>query len=385
MFVLATAVAFQDDLCQRGATESAGSSSSSLLQASTVRNRAKPYPTEPIPYPPAENATQLLATDQGGDDVDAHLVEWSSRSQSQSNLCIDIPGDGEYFAPEFMLIGAEKAATSSFMLMFQTAGVIFPSNFNDSVLAPHAVPKELHIFDVDDRFESGKAFWLHHFPKCSRGVRMVATDFTPSYLYHWVAPERIRASYAEQSSKVKFGVIMRDPLLRAHSSFHYWKRGVGRYLCDREFIEVEFSAYVKGHLLNGGDPCGLMKAGDYSVLLERYFKEFNASQFTIFPFKQLTQPARNDSTAFRDLWHSLGLAGDAEEPEPVRGNDQPHPSLQDDLDADTLSALEAHIAETMPVSKLATLLSASEQKPTLAGYKGDLYQESIAAWLQENW
>jgi len=303
------------------------------------------------------------------------------------NLCIDLPGDGKYLAPEFLLLGAEKAATSTFDVMFNTAGVFYPTNFNDSWLAEYPVNKELTIFNMESRFDMGRGFWLHHYPECLQTSRMVGIDFTPSYLADEKAAERIQAFYGDQSSQIKFGVILRDPIKRMHSAFHFWKQGQGKQLCSREDIDVEFQDYVLRMLdqYAPADPCDLLYSGDYAVQLQRYFEVFDASQFSVFLFKQVVAPVDNSSTVISDLWQRLGLQGEDVPPEAPHVNVNDHPSLHEELDANTLVALESHLSLSQGAEKLATMLTTAEEMPMLAEYVGEGDIGSVVTWIKDNW
>jgi len=241
----------------------------------------------------------------------------------------------------------------------------------------------------------GRAWWLHHYPICSQTERMVGIDFTPSYLADEKAPERIQAFYADQSSQVKFGVILRNPIKRMHSAFHFWKQGQGAELCSREDIEVEFQQYVTG-MLAGVDPCGLLRSTDYAAQLQRYFDLFKPSQFTILLFKQISAPEENESTAISDLWQRLGLQGvpkiwDNETtdvgapPEAPHINENSHPPLEEDLDVDTLAALELNISNTIGADGIAKVLTATDEMPLLAEYGGMDDVESVVQWIESNW
>lgn len=260
--------------------------------------------------------------------------------------------------------------------MFQSEGVVPPKRNGKEI-------KEVHVFNRDDSIRKGKSWWLEHYPKCDQSKRMVATDFTPCYLHDEQAPLRIRAHYGEQSSNVKFGVILRNPLNRMHSAFHFWKRGLGRGLCAEEQIGVTFEVYVRGILL-GSDPCNIVTIGHYAAQLQGYFNVFSPSQFTIMLYQQITAPQDNVSVVISDLWDGLGLQGGGP-PQVVHANSQPHPTLEQDLDASTLEALKAYIDSDRLAHRLAELLTVTQQKPTLAGYSGPGDQASVAPWIQANW
>merc|ERR1719198_315488 len=146
-----------------------------------------------------------------------------------------------------------------------------------------------------------------------------------------------------------------------HSAFWYWKRGLGRPLCERMYIDVPFQKYAQ-EVLAGRDRCGLLNLGHYALQLQAFFKFFSPSQFTILLFHHVTAPLQNRAAAISELWHSLGLQGGSPPPV-IRSNSNGHPSLEQDLDAHTLAALQTHVQQTAGADLLARVLIAANQKP----------------------
>lgn len=377
--------------------------SSSLLQSS-VAKRSRKHVAEAVPDASLGNIPKRIELlHNSASEVERWYLQEVLYPEGvvsgESNLCINLPEDGEYLAPEFILLGCEKCASSTFASMFsKNPGVTLPFGVDPYTSQPNSTIKELSIFNFPDRFSLGIQFWLKHYPKCSRSKRMVATDSTPGYLYDPEVPGRMRMFYGEQSSKVKFGVILRDPLLRMHSAFWYYKNGLGRKLCAREEIDVSFQEYVVG-VLAGRDPCGITFIGYYAQQLQRYMMLFSPSQFTIMLFKQIVEPATGGMTVINDLWENLGLHrgeptvveyhNTQEKPhQPALLGFLPHPALHEDVDANTLAQLQAHMlnsSKTVGAEHLADLFVSLEQKPTLARYSGPWDKTSIAEWIRANW
>lgn len=316
----------------------------------------------------------------------ATQVPQAAGPQHPRNLCMDVgwgPGvaPDEHLAPEFILLGAQKAATSSFAFMFYTEGVMYSHVFHGE---PGCVWKEAHIFDnYNKRFELGKGFWLYHYPRCSyaAGKRMVAADFTPSYLTDSAAPARMREYYGERASQITFAVILRDPLARMHSAFHFYQN---QNWCEQKHLDGGFEKYVNG-VLQGNDPCKLLIDGNYTEQLQRYFGVFTPAQFNIIPFKEIVSPRDGSATVISALWQKLGLKGGAA-PRVQYVHVNRHPALEKELGASTLAAIRAHIADTMGSNHVARLVTRGGSRPTLLGYAGDGGDpNSVAAWLTASW
>jgi len=154
-----------------------------------------------------------------------HVLEKTFGEQpltDANNLCID-----DHLAPEFILLGAQKSATTTFSRMFSQINSVVGASLEAS--EPSYFQKELHIFDDGSRrFQLGTQFWLSHYPKCDQSKRMVATDFTPAYLRDADAPKRMLQFYGSKASQIKFGALLRNPLDRMHSAFYFIRRRTSR-------------------------------------------------------------------------------------------------------------------------------------------------------------
>jgi hypothetical protein len=112
--------------------------------------------------------------------------------------------------PDFLIIGAQKAGTSSlFHYLSQHPDIDLPSE------------KELHFFDI--HYENGIEWYSDLFPKKRFLSRKITGEATPYYLFYPHAVERIHAHY----SAIKLIVLLRNPIDRAYSHFQMERdRGV---------------------------------------------------------------------------------------------------------------------------------------------------------------
>jgi Sulfotransferase domain len=93
----------------------------------------------------------------------------------------------------------------------------------DNPLAVPAERKELHYFDRN--FHLGEAWYRSYFPSRRRLSRLsradegeaISFEATPDYLFHPLAPERLR----ELLPEAKLIVLLRDPIDRAISNYHH--------------------------------------------------------------------------------------------------------------------------------------------------------------------
>jgi sulfotransferase family protein len=112
--------------------------------------------------------------------------------------------------PSFLVIGAQRAGTSSFYWNLVRHPALLP-----------AWTKEIHFFDVDDNYRRGPSWYWAQFPMTLGGgdlldgVEVMTGEATPAYLYHPRVPRRV----AELLPDVKLIVLLRDPVARAYSNY----------------------------------------------------------------------------------------------------------------------------------------------------------------------
>jgi len=108
--------------------------------------------------------------------------------------------------PDFLIIGAQKAGTTSLHNYLRR----HPS------LSPSAGAKELHYFDM--YYGRGLSWYLSHFPYRFQRDRALHYESTPDYLVHEVVPARVRRDLG----RVKLIAVLREPAERAFSAWRMW-------------------------------------------------------------------------------------------------------------------------------------------------------------------
>ena len=114
--------------------------------------------------------------------------------------------------PNFLIIGAQKAGTSSLYAYLVQHPQILP-----------AATKELHFFSTE--YSRGTAWYRQQFPRQARinnrarrlGKPVITGEASPYYLFHPHAPQRI----ARLLPDVKLIVLLRDPVSRAYSHYRH--------------------------------------------------------------------------------------------------------------------------------------------------------------------
>jgi hypothetical protein len=135
--------------------------------------------------------------------------------------------------PDFLIIGAQKAGTSSlYSYLIQHPGII------------PALDKEVHFFDSPSNRSKSLSWYRKYFCTISEKQRLqkklgylpLTGEATPSLLFDLHAPKFV----AQVIPNVKLIVLLRDPVSRAFSHYHHNRKFKGREpLSFEEAIEQE--------------------------------------------------------------------------------------------------------------------------------------------------
>lgn len=132
--------------------------------------------------------------------------------------------------PDFIIIGAQKAGTSSLYAYLSQHPQIVPS-----------LVKEVYFFDGGlnpnvDNFKLGQAWYRIHFPLQRRlGKKKKTFEASPLYLFNPLAPQRI----AGLIPQVKLIALLRNPTERAISHYFHAQRAGLEPLPIMEALQAE--------------------------------------------------------------------------------------------------------------------------------------------------
>jgi hypothetical protein len=213
--------------------------------------------------------------------------------------------------PTFMIIGVQKGGTTSLnYYLSQHPQIILPKE------------KELHYFDTAAATPTKP--YLEMFPK-SFFTRKVSYDATPNYIYY---PGTAKKIY-DFDPKIKFIVLIRDPVKRAFSAWNMHRQMVTdplrkeaarkiqkndpmiktyNYFYSNEF--PSFSEWVDFELGNefpqGIIEPSIIKRGYYLKQIQEYLKYFPRKNFLFIDFeifKMQTLKSLDDITDFLKISH----------------------------------------------------------------------------------
>lgn len=212
-------------------------------------------------------------------------------------------------APSFMIIGVQKAGTSS---------LYYYLSQHPQLLVPKT--KELHFFDTQDDTPTKEYHKL--FPK-SYGINKLSFEATPRYIYY---PGTAKKIY-DYNPNMKFIVMLRNPVDRAYSAWNMYREMAKDQVQLKKFLDREklnkhdaiyshlykytfptFEEWVKKELSHNFSKKTLepsiVKRGFYKEQIETYFKFFPKKSFLFLDFdefKEHTVTKINDVTAFLNI------------------------------------------------------------------------------------
>ena len=179
--------------------------------------------------------------------------------------------------PDFLVLGAQKAGTTALYAYLRWhPGITGPSW------------KEVSFFDR--HWWRGEAWYRGQFPLRSRG-RLVG-EASPSYLFHPLAPERVRSLVPE----ARLVALVRDPVARAYSHYQH------EVALGREPLSFEDALAAEPSRTQGeaerlvADPRAFSRAwwdhtyvarGRYAEQLERWLEVFPREQLLVVPTEDL--------------------------------------------------------------------------------------------------
>lgn len=202
--------------------------------------------------------------------------------------------------PGFLIVGAQKAGTSSLYSWLVEHPDVFPAR-----------AKELHFFDHASEPLKVNEYWVN-FPSRTRLAvagwrrrrRVVTGEATPIYLFDPRVPKMVKRHLPD----VKIIILLRDPVERAIS--HYWmefNRGSELLSLEEALNAEQDRLRPELQRLENGHPPGrafrvssYVARGQYAGQLERWLSEFQRDQVLILDFDHLTRvPSKTYDLALR--------------------------------------------------------------------------------------
>jgi hypothetical protein len=207
--------------------------------------------------------------------------------------------------PDFLVIGAMKAGTTMFYEWLVTHPNVLP-----------AAVKEVHFFD--SHFPEAQPWYRAHLPTARQyrrrakrlGGRVVTGEASPTYLFHPLAPRRVRWVVPQ----VKLIVLLRDPVNRAYSHYqtgirHDWEALSFEAALDREEqrLDGQIDALLMDERHHRSFPryrWSYQAMGRYAEQLEAWFAHFPREQFLFVDNKDFD---RDPDAVYRRVYDFLDI------------------------------------------------------------------------------
>jgi hypothetical protein len=229
--------------------------------------------------------------------------------------------------PDFLILGAQKAGTTALYAYIRWhPGITGPSW------------KEVSFFDR--HYERGDSWYRGHFP-IRAGDRLIG-EASPGYLFHPLAPERIKSTVPD----ARLIVLLRDPVDRALSHYHH-EVALGREpLSFEDAIEAEAERTRGEEERMVHDPRYFSQAcwdytylarGRYAEQLERWLGVFPREQLLVLPSEEL---AAEPSKTYAGVLGFLGA-----QPHELGSYPPLYKQEYGEMRADTRRRLAEHFAE----------------------------------------
>ena len=187
--------------------------------------------------------------------------------------------------PDFLIIGAQKAGTTAlYAYLRRHPGITGPSW------------KEVSFFDR--HYSRGEAWYRGNFPNVVRARGKLVGEASPSYVFHPLGAERVRALVPE----ARLVALVRNPVDRALSHYHH-EVALGREpLSFEEALDAEDERLCGEEERLVADPAYFSRAwwshaykarGRYAEQLDRWLAVFPREQLLVVPSEDLaTEPKR---------------------------------------------------------------------------------------------
>jgi len=205
-------------------------------------------------------------------------------------------------APDFLIIGAQKAGTTALYNYLTNHNYIQGSKI-----------KEIHFFNSDDRYSKGLELYHSYFLD-KEDKKILNFEASPSYLVNEKACERIY----NYNKNIKIIVLLRNPIERAYSAWNmyvqryekninwFFDNWANKYNQKSNFIQrdkdniFDFYKYIKEEIKYiHKEPNSIVEApviihGYYSTQIKRYYEKFPQKNILIIENQDLNYNTINE-------------------------------------------------------------------------------------------
>ncbi|MEQ8969621.1 MAG: sulfotransferase domain-containing protein [Coleofasciculus sp. C1-SOL-03] len=175
--------------------------------------------------------------------------------------------------PDFLIIGAQKAGTTSLYRYLSQHPQIMENK----------TWKEIRYFDLPENYSQGFGWYLGHFPsKFSKGNKLTC-DASPSYLYFPHIPKLIK----QDLGTIKMIAVLREPVSRAYSAWQMYhsfsdnpNENLKAIADERSFAEA-IEQELNPESNTAKYPYDYIDRGKYVEQLENYYNYFDRDSILV--------------------------------------------------------------------------------------------------------
>ena len=179
--------------------------------------------------------------------------------------------------PKFLIIGAQKAGTTS----------LYNYLCEHPKLISNNTWKEVHFFDLHENINKGLGCYLSNFPSYFKARSKITFEATPDYLFYDWVPLKIKNILGS----VKSIAILREPASRAYSAwrmYHSFKDNPNAHL--RKLYDPRSFDKAIADEMNATDypdnyEFYYLDRGKYVQQLQRYFSVFGQNNVLVLDFR----------------------------------------------------------------------------------------------------
>ena len=178
--------------------------------------------------------------------------------------------------PKFLIIGAQKAGTTS----------LYNYLCEHPELISNNTWKEVHFFDKRENINKGLGSYLGSFPSYFKARGKITFEATPDYLFYDWVPKRIK----NLVGSIKLIAILREPASRAFSAwkmYHSFKETNNAHLRNL-YDPRSFDEAIADEMNETNYPDNYefyyLDRGKYALQLQRYFSVFGRNNVLVIDF-----------------------------------------------------------------------------------------------------
>ncbi len=270
--------------------------------------------------PDNKQIQRLLINSLGALGKVSEAIKYSETITLQNNLATNPEYVKKYWekgkskGPDFIIIGFMKCGTTSLYDYILKHPQVLPAS-----------QKEIMFFNNQNLLKMGIDWYRSNFPPIPDNSDYVTGEASTLYVQDSATAKRIKDNFPN----TKLIVILRNPIKRAISHYHFDTRLFGRknnleLIINREINNLKKAEDIK-KFIDGKS--GIISTGLYIYFLEQWMSLFPKEQFLILKTEDL---AKNTTTTMNRVFDFLGLADYQIEQFP-RKNSGTYDSLDDEL------------------------------------------------------